>query len=186
MGHLDLCFRGEEELEEEWRGEMGKEEWEGMVAEVKAEVERRKARFNVMGRNKETIERQYLPLHSQLFDKCSELGVKKVGEKKKISDDIFTFPLFDETLCDLLVEELNHFKDSELAHSRPNSMNRYSSNSFASNSVFTQTGGDTRGGGPGKGGGEGEGLSGGTCQGDLPRPGGTEWPRLCQGFHSGV
>ena len=124
MGHLDLCFRGEEELEEEWRGEMGKEEWEGMVAEVKAEVERRKARFKVMGRNKETIGRQYLPLHRQLFDKCSELGVKKVAEKKKITDDIFTFPLFDENLCNMLVEELNHFKDSGLAHSRPNSMNR--------------------------------------------------------------
>jgi len=91
---------------------------------VKAEVERRKARFEVMARNKETIERKYLPLHGQLFDKCSDLGVKKVGEKKKISDDIFTFPLFDEKLCDMLVEELNHFKDSELAHSRPNSMNR--------------------------------------------------------------
>ena len=125
MGHLDLCFRGEEELEKEWRGEMGEEEWKGMVGEVKAEVERRKARFNVMAKNKETIERQYLPLHGQLFDKCSELGVKKVGEKKRISDNIFTFPLFDEKLCDMLVEELNHFKDSGLAHSRPNSMNRY-------------------------------------------------------------
>ena len=127
---MDLCFRGEEELEEQWRGEMGEEEWQGMVAEVKAEVERRKARFNVMGRNKETIERQYRPLHSQLFEKSSELGVKKVEEKKKISDDIFTFPLFEENLCNLLVEELNHFKDSELAHSRPNSMNRYSSCPF--------------------------------------------------------
>ena len=48
----------------------------------------------------------------------------KVAEKKKITDDIFTFPLFDENLCDILVEELNHFKDSGLAHSRPNSMNR--------------------------------------------------------------
>ena len=124
MGHLDLCFRGEEELEEEWRGEMGEEEWKGVVGEVRAEVERRKARFNVMAGNKGTIERQYLPLHSQLFDKCSELGVKKVGEKKRISDDIFMFPLFDEKLCNMLVEELNHFKDSGLAHSRPNSMNR--------------------------------------------------------------
>ena len=130
MGHLDLCFRGDKELEEEWRGDLGEQEWQGMVKEVKAEVERRKARFNVMAGNKETIERQYQPLHSQLFDKsCSELGVKKVGEKKKISEGIFTFPLFDERLCDMLVEELNHFKDSGLAHSRPNSMNRW----YASN-----------------------------------------------------
>ena len=124
MGHLDLCFRGEEELEEQWRGDLGEQEWKGVVEEVKAEVERRKARFEVMARNKEIIERQYRPLHGQLFDKCSELGVKQVGEKKMISDDIFTFPLFDENLCDMLVEELNHFKDSELPHSRPNSMNR--------------------------------------------------------------
>ena len=124
MGHLDLCFRGEEQLEEEWRGSMGEEEWQAMLAEVKGEVERRSARFNVMAKNREEIEKQYVPLHGHLFDTCSHLGVKTVGERKKISDDIFTFPLFDEKLCDILVEELNHFKESRLPHSRPNSMNR--------------------------------------------------------------
>lgn len=52
------------------------------------------------------------------------VGGEKSWREKRISDNIFTFPLFDEKLCDMLVEELNHFKDSGLAHSRPNSMNR--------------------------------------------------------------
>ena len=44
MGHLDLCFRGEEHLEKEWRGDMDKEEWEKVLKEVKGEVKRRRSR----------------------------------------------------------------------------------------------------------------------------------------------
>ena len=77
-----------------------------------------------MAENKVTVARDYVPKHSQLFDQSSKLAVKTIGEKKKLSDDIFTFPLFEEDLCDKLVEELNHFKDSGMPHSRPNSMNK--------------------------------------------------------------
>ena len=47
MGHLDLCFRGEEELEREWRGDMDKEEWEKVLKEVKGEVKRRRSRLEM-------------------------------------------------------------------------------------------------------------------------------------------
>ena len=47
MGHLDLCFRGEEELEKEWRGDMDKEEWEKVLKEVKGEVKRRRSRLEM-------------------------------------------------------------------------------------------------------------------------------------------
>ena len=48
-----------------------------------------------MAKNKETVARDYVPKHSQLFDQCSKLGVKTIGEKRKLSDDIFTFQLFE-------------------------------------------------------------------------------------------
>ena len=47
MGHLDLCFRGEEQLEKEWRGDMDKEEWEKVLKEVKGEVKRRRSRLEM-------------------------------------------------------------------------------------------------------------------------------------------
>ena len=77
-----------------------------------------------MAKNKATVARDYVPKHSHLFVQSSKLGVKTIGDMKKLSDDIFTFPLFEEDLCDNLVEELNHFKDSGMPHSRPNSMNK--------------------------------------------------------------
>ena len=54
-----------------------------------------KSRFTVMAENKATVARDYVPKHSELFDQCSKLAVKTIGEKKKLSDDIFTFQLFE-------------------------------------------------------------------------------------------
>ena len=48
-----------------------------------------------MAENKATVARDYVPKHNQLFDKSSKLGVNTIGDKKKLSDDIFTFQLFE-------------------------------------------------------------------------------------------
>ena len=48
-----------------------------------------------MAKNKATVARDYVPKHSHLFDQSSKLGVKTIGDKKKLSDDIFTFQLFE-------------------------------------------------------------------------------------------
>ena len=48
-----------------------------------------------MAENKATVARDYVPKHSQLYDQSSKLGVKTIGDMKKLSDDIFTFQLFE-------------------------------------------------------------------------------------------
>ena len=48
-----------------------------------------------MSENKATVARDYVPKHSQLFDQSSKLAVKTNGERRKLSDDIFTFKLFE-------------------------------------------------------------------------------------------
>ena len=48
-----------------------------------------------MAENKATVARDYVPKHSELFDQSSKLAVKTIGDMKKLSDDIFTFKLFE-------------------------------------------------------------------------------------------
>ena len=51
-----------------------------------------------MAKNKATVARDYVPKHSQLFDQSSKLGVKTIGDMKKLSEDIFTFKLFEVSI----------------------------------------------------------------------------------------
>ena len=115
--------RGERQFEQEYHGVLG-DQFSAVLKEVQQEVERRSSRFKVMMENKLNISKLYSPKHSDLFDD-SKLDVLDLGEMKKLSKDIFTFPLFSDKLCDVIVEELENFKKTKLAHSRPNSMNKY-------------------------------------------------------------
>ena len=113
-------FYNDEQFEKDHKEVIGVH-WGEAKAVVKEEVERRKNRFRVMAENKENIAKRYMPLHKHLFEK-SKLNIKEIGDMKEISDDIFTLPFFDESLCDMLVEEMKNLKKTNLSHSRATSM----------------------------------------------------------------
>lgn len=41
------------------------------------------------------------------------------------AEKCYTFPVFTEKFCELLMEELEHFEDSDCPKGRPNTMNNY-------------------------------------------------------------
>jgi len=100
------------------------QDMDGILTEVKKEVDRRRMRFKMMADNRRNINKRYLPKYIQLFDD-SILPIKEDINPVKVREDIFTFPLFEESFCDIFMEELKNFKETKLTHSRPNSMNKF-------------------------------------------------------------
>ena len=83
---------------------------------------------------KEFIKRHYKPLHPHLYvfnesfldEKL--LKIIRTGEIKvdKLTETgLYNFPLFTEQFCQKFIEEIEHYEQSGLPVTRPNSMNNY-------------------------------------------------------------
>jgi len=117
-------FSNEEKFLQEYSEILENTDKQAILKEVKQEIERRKGRFLVIDENRKLISNQYNPLHKKLFDTFPEL---KVGsfEPKEILDGVYSSFLLDSTTCDIILDELEHFKNSGMPHSKPNSMNKH-------------------------------------------------------------
>jgi len=123
----DICeeasyvdYRDDEQFSKEYRHLLKNYHFDGVLEEVKKEVERRRNRFRVMADNRLRIKNVYVPKYKELFD-ASKLPINDV-ETVNVRDGIFSFPLLDESVCNIIMEELENFKKNQLPHSRPNSM----------------------------------------------------------------
>jgi len=117
-------FSNEEKFLQDYSEILQDTNHEDILKEVKQEVERRKNRFLVIEENRKLISNQYRPLHKQLFENNPEIEVKNF-EPKKIFEGVYSSPVLDSKFCDMILEELEHFKKASLPNSKPNSMNKH-------------------------------------------------------------
>lgn len=122
-----------------------------LLANLEREAERRRAQAPAAAARKARIAREYVRLHPELWELREEWlhpdfvalveGAKAASERPltrgggggggawkgptQIVEGVYTLAVFSPAFCELLCEELDHFRASGLPCGQPNSMNRY-------------------------------------------------------------
>ncbi|KAK2711122.1 2-oxoglutarate and iron-dependent oxygenase domain-containing protein 2-like isoform X2 [Artemia franciscana] len=112
------------------------------LKQVKEEVARRKNVFSDNKKRSEEIKIKYKRLHPEIFklqenyfhekfleitklvsnSSPDQLALQLEGNKQK---RYYSFPVFSNKFCDLLLEELKNFENADVPKGRPNSMNKH-------------------------------------------------------------
>ncbi|KAI6659957.1 2-oxoglutarate and iron-dependent oxygenase domain-containing protein 2 isoform X1 [Oopsacas minuta] len=111
---------------------------------VRAEIDKRRDRGKLCLERCMYIEQNYKPLHTQVYtldprflepafiqivNYCKSAGSTKEGLlsliKKEAPGRSYSFPVFTNEFCKLLVEELEYFEASPMPKDRPNTMNNF-------------------------------------------------------------
>lgn len=149
---LHLRFRSEQQLRQDYglilrsRGCVSTEDYQELLAELQQEVERRQRLGQESAARKALIASSYHPARPELYSSLQDaalapefLSIAKysaspgadlqgllhrlqtVSEKKRI----YRVPVFTAPFCQALLEELEHFEQSDMPKGRPNTMNNY-------------------------------------------------------------
>ena len=102
------------------------------LTEAREEALRRVKVSNEIVERRDVIDRTYKPLFSEIFSLRQDIFQNDFldlpGSTKSVTQigkGLFTFPVFTKEFCEQLVSELKHFKQQDLPHRQPNSMNRH-------------------------------------------------------------
>ena len=102
------------------------------LSEAREEALRRVKVSNEIVERRDVIDRTYKPSFSEIFSLRQDIFQNDFldlpGSTKSVTQigkGLFTFPVFTKAFCEQLVSELKHFKQQDLPHRQPNSMNRH-------------------------------------------------------------
>ncbi|XP_014642643.1 PREDICTED: 2-oxoglutarate and iron-dependent oxygenase domain-containing protein 2 isoform X1 [Ceratotherium simum simum] len=149
---LHLRFRGEQQLRQDYgpilrsRGCVSPEDFQQLLGELEQEVERRRQLGQESAARKALIARSYHPVRPELYSALQDVALapeflaaaeystspgadlkgllqrlETVSEEKRI----YRLPVFTAPFCQALLEELEHFEQSDMPKGRPNTMNNY-------------------------------------------------------------
>ncbi|KAJ8379297.1 hypothetical protein SKAU_G00000750 [Synaphobranchus kaupii] len=118
--------------------------FEELLKKIEREVERRRQLCVKSAERAALIKEVYEPLHKELYylqesylapeflkivNYCGSDGASEQGLLELIlplaAKRVYQFPVFSKKFCKKLIEELEHFEQSEAPKGRPNSMNNY-------------------------------------------------------------
>ncbi|KAL4636019.1 2-oxoglutarate and iron-dependent oxygenase domain-containing protein 2 isoform X1 [Arapaima gigas] len=147
---LHVRFTSENQFKKEYHSILGRlgcitdVQLESVLKKIKAEVERRQQLCVKSAERIAYIKEFYKPLHKQVYylqvsylapefleivKYCSSDGATKEGLFDYIeplaAQRVYRFPVFREEFCRELIEELEHFEQSQAPKGRPNTMNNY-------------------------------------------------------------
>ncbi|NWI95281.1 OGFD2 protein, partial [Pitta sordida] len=126
------------------RGCRSEEQFQAVVREIEAEVQRRKQLIHQSVERRAIISKGYKPKHPEVYTLqdsflapeflgivryCTSPGAHLqglLGYLESFSDKrIYRLPVFTEEFCQTFVDELENFEQSDLPKGRPNTMNNY-------------------------------------------------------------
>lgn len=149
---LHLRFLDEQQLRQDYgpilrsRGCVSSEDFQQLVAELEQEVVRRRRLGQESAARKALIASSYSPARPDVYSALQEaalapeflaaakysasLGADLAGLLQRletISEEkrIYRVPVFTAPFCQALLEELEHFEQSDMPKGRPNTMNNY-------------------------------------------------------------
>ncbi|KAJ8263596.1 hypothetical protein COCON_G00160530 [Conger conger] len=115
-----------------------------LLKKIKTEVERRQQLCVKSAERAALVKEAYKPLHKELYflqdsylapeflkivNYCRSDGASEEGLLEFISplaaQRVYRFPVFSRKFCEELIEELEHFEQSQAPKGRPNTMNNY-------------------------------------------------------------
>ncbi|KAM6155489.1 2-oxoglutarate and iron-dependent oxygenase domain-containing protein 2 isoform 1-T1 [Rhynchocyon petersi] len=149
---LHLRFRGEQQLLRDYgpilrgRGCVSPEDFQQLLAELEQEVQRRQQLTQESAARKALIVHSYRPARPELYTSLQDATLapeflaaveysaspgadcKGLLQRLEILSEekrIYQVPVFTAAFCSSLLEELEHFEQSDLPKGRPNTMNNY-------------------------------------------------------------
>ncbi|XP_062943059.1 2-oxoglutarate and iron-dependent oxygenase domain-containing protein 2 isoform X1 [Cynocephalus volans] len=149
---LHVRFRGEQQLRRDYgpilrsRGCVSTQDFRQLLAELEQEVKRRQRLAQESAARKALIASSYHPLKPDIYNSLQDAALapkflaaaeystfpgadlegllqrlETVSEEKRI----YRVPVFTAPFCQALLEELEHFEQSDMPKGRPNTMNNY-------------------------------------------------------------
>ncbi|XP_033076130.1 2-oxoglutarate and iron-dependent oxygenase domain-containing protein 2 isoform X1 [Trachypithecus francoisi] len=149
---LHVRFRSEQQLRRDYgpilrsRGCVSAKDFQQLLAELEQEVERRQRLGPESAARKALIASSYHPARPEVYDSLQDAALapeflavaeysvspgadlkgllqrlETVSEEKRI----YRVPVFTAPFCQALLEELEHFEQSDMPKGRPNTMNNY-------------------------------------------------------------
>ncbi|XP_001374626.2 2-oxoglutarate and iron-dependent oxygenase domain-containing protein 2 [Monodelphis domestica] len=148
---LHVRYHGEQQLLRDYGpvlkslGCVSPEDFQQVLSELNKEVHRRKQLVQQASERKAIIARSYQPLRPQVYglqeaflapeflaavQYCGTPGADLPGLLRHIETlsgekRIFRLPVFTQDFCQMLLEELEHFEQSDMPKGRPNTMNNH-------------------------------------------------------------
>ncbi|CAG2246755.1 2-oxoglutarate and iron-dependent oxygenase domain-containing protein 2 [Mytilus edulis] len=120
-----------------------------VLNEIKKELHRRETLGQAYLERRKIIQEKYIPKHPQIFrlkeeylspdfislvNFCQDSNITCSDVIEKIkngpAEKCYTLPVFTEEYCKLMMEELEHFENSDCPKARPNTMNNYGVTNF--------------------------------------------------------
>ena len=101
------------------------------LKEAREEAFRRKAINSEMIQRRKLIKNVYQPLHPNIYTFDPQfldpnfLSLTRSRNITQVGKGLFTFPVFTQEFCEQFLAELRNFKDAQIPHRQPNTMNRY-------------------------------------------------------------
>ena len=127
---LHVTYKDDEQFLRDYSNRI--KEIKSALQEARQEALRRTTVSSEVIERRDLIQRAYKPLVTDVYECKSKIFAKDfLGLPQSINNNyqsgkgLFTFPVFTKTFCDQLVSELKHFKEQDIPHRQPNSMNRY-------------------------------------------------------------
>ncbi|XP_071093152.1 2-oxoglutarate and iron-dependent oxygenase domain-containing protein 2-like [Haliotis cracherodii] len=117
---------------------------EDVVTQIQEEIDRRRGLGGASLARRTVISATYRPLHADIYKLkeeylapefldlvglCKSKGVTADVVRKRLhtqdGNRMYMFQVFQQSFCDLFLEELEHFENSDCPKGRPNTMNKY-------------------------------------------------------------
>jgi len=127
---LHVTYRDDKEFRKDYSNKINA--IDAALNEAREEASRRVRESNEVIERRDVIKRSYKPLLPDIYNLnlqfFSPEFLSLSHSKKNVTQlgkDLFTFPVFTKEFCTQLISELKYFKDQDIPHRQPNSMNRY-------------------------------------------------------------
>ncbi|TRZ02120.1 hypothetical protein DNTS_031904 [Danionella cerebrum] len=125
-------------------GCVSEDQFRDVTGKIQTEVERRRNHLVNSAERAAVVKETYTPLHQHVYHLQESFLAPEFVEMVKYSNSreatfegllkliqkeaaprVFRFPIFRKEFCNELIEELEHFEQSEAPKGRPNTMNNY-------------------------------------------------------------
>ncbi|XP_034548438.1 2-oxoglutarate and iron-dependent oxygenase domain-containing protein 2 isoform X2 [Notolabrus celidotus] len=136
-------FRSDYEATLRRLGCVTEQQYEDVLTKILQEVDRRRHLRETSAKRAAAIKYEYQPLHphvyhlqesyltpkfKQIVEYCRSRNPSEEGLRGLVEEEaarVYRFPVFEKSLCEKLLEELENFEKSSAPKGRPNTMNQY-------------------------------------------------------------
>ena len=121
---LHLAYDNDEQFQDQYQEVIPPKEFTETLEKVKTEIQRRRQFRNNVIQRMDLVKNSYIPIHPEVY-KLQSNFIDSSSQYEKIGPEVFKVPVFTSNFAEKFMAELKHFKNSNITHAQPNSMNHH-------------------------------------------------------------